>query len=203
MCTLLGIVLASLVAPHALAAHPGGGDTVKFVTHLNDPGDYLTVGGVDPRCQVGQGVIAGPPGGATLRGQLHGNDTGYGCFSWDPFTQLNDLESTGQPAFAASGYVNDHVVGMLVGCGKGRITLHLHNLRVTSLDPVARTIHLELKWDVPAGSGTGNFLGATGRGTGSLDGTVTPDVNVPLLTAPVVTPNWGTYQGTITCPHHD
>ena len=197
VCGLLGIVLALPFVPNALAEPPRG-ETVNFVTHLTDPGDYLTLGGVDPTCQVGQVVIRGS---AQLQGQLRAIDTGAGCLSWDPVAQLSALQSNDGPAFAASGYIDDHPNGTLDGCGKGSFTMRLYDLKITSFDPVARTFHLTLQWTIPPRSGIRAFRGATGDGTGSLEASFSPDFTVPPLTAPVVTPNWGTYQGTITCPH--
>ena len=193
------LVLAlTLTSVSNAVAQGRGGDTVHFVTHLSDPGDYLTIGGIDPTCQVGQVGIRGT---AHLTGQMRAIDNGAGCLSWDPVAQLDDLRSSDQPGFVMSGYVDDHADGTLDGCGKGTLTMRLHDLKVTSFDPAAHTVHLSLKWTVTPGSGTGAFRGATGQGTGSLDGTFTPDPSVPLLTAPVTNPNWGSYEGTIDCPH--
>jgi hypothetical protein len=122
---------------------------------------------------------------------------------WDPVTQLNDLQSGDGPAFYVAGYVDDHPVGSLDGCGTGSFTMRLTDLRVTSFDPAGRTFHATLKWAVTEGTGKGAFRGASGRGTGSLDGRFFPDFSVPALTLPFRLANWGTYEGTITCPHHD
>jgi hypothetical protein len=101
-----------------------------------------------------------------------------------------------------AGHIDDHQVGTLDGCGTGRVTMRLTDLKVTSFDAATHTGHLTLEWTVVGGSGTGAFLGASGKGTGSVDGTASPDLGAPLLTVPFAVPNWGTHQGTITCPHH-
>jgi hypothetical protein len=188
----------------AAVQHEAGGQgptvkTVHFIAHLDDPGDRLTLGGVDPSCPVGWVAIRGT---AHLQGQLRAIDAGAGCVSWDPVSQLNGLQSSDGPAFVLAGYVDDHPVGTLDGCGTGSFTMRLTNFKVTSFDVVAHTFHMTLTWAVSDGSGTGAFRGTSGSGTGSVEATGSPDLTVPLLTAPVVTPNWGTYEGTITCPHH-
>lgn len=177
-----------------------GGRTVQFVAHFTDPGDHLTLGGVDPTCPVGQVAIRGT---AHFQAPLRTTDTGVGCVRYDPVAQLNALLSNDGPALVFAGYIDDHQVGSLDGCGTGSFTMHLTDLKFTSFDPAAATVHIMLKWVITPGSGTGAFRGASGEGTGSGDGTFSPDLAVPLLTAPVATPNWGTYGGTITCPHHD
>ena len=197
-CASLGIVLTVIFVPSAMAQAPSG-PTVSFVAHFNDPGDHLTPGGVDPMCPVGQVAIHGT---AYFQKPLRTVDTGAGCVSFDPVAQLTALQSKDGPAFALGGYVDDHQVGSLDGCGKGSFTMRLTDWKITSFDPATHTAHMTLNWAVEAGSGTGAFLDASGQGTASLDGTGSPDFTVPLLTAPVATPNWGTYQGTITCPHH-
>lgn len=199
VCMSIGVVLTLLVGPSAFAHSPSG-RTVSFVAHFNDPGDHLTPGGVDPTCPVGQLAIRGA---ATFQAPLRTVDTGAGCVYFDPVAQLNALQSTDGPAMAIGGYVDDHQVGSLGGCGTGSFTMRLSDWKITSFDPATHTAHMTLKWVVKRGSGTGAFLGASGHGTSSVDGTGSPDPAVPLLTAPVATPNWGTYQGTIICPHHD
>lgn len=198
VCASLGIVLSVLFVPSAFAQAPGG-KTVHFAAHIDDPGDHLTVGGVDPACPVGWLAIRGT---AHLQGQLQSIDNGSGCISWDPVAQLNGLQSSDGPALDVAGHIDDHQVGSLDGCGTGSFTMRLTNLKVTSFDPVAHTFHLTATWAVVPGSGTRAFLGASGAGAVDADGTASPDPTVPLLTAPVATPNWGTYAGTITCPHH-
>ena len=199
-CLALGVMLTLMLVPSALAQAPGG-RTVSFVAHFNDPGDHVTAGGVDPTCPVGQVDIRGtayfqePP--------LHTVDNGAGCIYVDPLAQPAAVLSKDGPAVIVSGYIDDHQVGSLDGCGKGSFTMRLTDLEVTSFDPAAHTFHLTAQWGVVPGSGTGAFLGASGTGTIAADGTGSPDFAVPLLTAPVATPNWGTYQGTITCPHHN
>jgi hypothetical protein len=173
--------------------------TVHFIAHLDDPGDRLTLGGVDPSCRVGWLAIRGT---AHLQGQLRAIDTGAGCVSWDPIAQLNGLRPGESPAFVVAGYVDDHPVGTLDGCGTGSFTMRLTNFKVTSFDPAAHAFHMTFTLTVTDGSGTGAFRGASGSGTGSVEATGSPDLTVPLLTAPVVVPNWGMYEGTITCPHH-
>ena len=198
-CASLGLIMTLFCVPNALAQGPSV-KTINFMTHLDDPGDRLTLGGVDPSCPAGWVAIRGT---AHLEGQLRSVDTGAGCLSWDPVAQLNGLQSSDGHAFVLAGYIDDHQVGSLDGCGTGRFTMHLTDIKVTSFDVLAHTVHLTLGWTVADRSGTGAFRGAIGTGTGSLDGTLSPDFSVPLLTAPLVTPNRGTYQGTITCPHHE
>jgi len=200
VCASIGLILTLSFVLNALAQ----GSTVKtvhFSAHLDDPGDRLTLGGVDPSCPVGWVAIRTHEP-AHLSGQFRSTDTGGGCVSWDPVAQLNDLKSGDGPGFVFAGHIDDHQVGSLDGCGTGRVTMRLTDLTVRSFDVASGTGHLTLKWVVVDGTGTGAFLGASGKGTGSVDGTVSPDFGVPLLTAPFVVPNWGTYEGTITCPHH-
>jgi hypothetical protein len=175
--------------------------TVHFVSHIDDPGDRLTLGGVDPSCPVGWVAIRSHEP-AHLTGQLRSVDTGGGCVSGDPVATLNSPQSSDGPAFVFAGYVDDHQVGTLDGCGTGTFTMRLTNFKITSFDVVAHAFHMTFTWAFSDGSGTGAFRGASGSGTGAVAATGSPDLTVPLLTAPVVVPNWGTYEGTITCPHH-
>lgn len=198
MIMTLVFVQTLSVVPNALAQSPGG-RTVQFAAHMTDPGDHVTVGGIDPTCPVGQVAIRGT---AYFQAPLRTIDTGVGCLTYDPVAQLNALQSSDGPAFVVGGYIDDHQVGSLDGCGKGSFTMHMTDFKVTSFDPAAGTAHLTFEWVVERGSGTGAFRSASGEGTGSIDGTGSVDPTVPLLTAPVATPNWGTYEGSITCPHH-
>lgn len=195
---LLGTVVTVLCVPMAVA-QASGGRTVSFVAHFDDPGDHLSPGGVDALCPVGQVAIRGT---AYFQAPLRTVDYGEGCATWDPVAQLNALQSNDR-AFVLTGYIDDHQVGSLDGCGTGSFTMRLTDFEVTSFDPAAHTFHMALKWVVETRSGTGAFRGATGEGTASVDGTFSPDLTVPLLTAPVALPNWGTYGGTINCPHHE
>jgi len=139
-------------------------------------------------------------GTAHLQGELRSVDTGAGCVSWDPVAQLEVQDG---PAFLIAGYIDDHQVGTLDGCGTGSFTMRLTNIEVRSYDVAAHAFDMTVRWTVSNGSGTGAFRGASGSGTGSLKATASPDLTVPVLTAPAVVPNQGTYQGTITCPHHE
>jgi hypothetical protein len=193
-----------LLGPPAVAKAQGPAvKTVHFVAHIDDPGDRLTLGGVDVSCPVGW-VALRSHDPAHLRGQFRAVDNGGGCISWDPVAQLNVLRSSDGPAFAFAGYVDDHTVGTLDGCGRGSVTLRLRNFKLylTSFDSSTHAFHMTATWTVLPRSGTEAFLGASGSGTISVEATGSPDLTVPLLTAPLVVPNWGTYQGTITCPHH-
>jgi hypothetical protein len=121
--------------------------------------------------------------------------------SWNPVTQLQDLQSGDGPGFVIAGYVDDHQDGALDGCGTGKFTMRLQNFKVRSFTPATHSFHMTFTWTVIDGSGTAAFRGASGRGTGDVEATGSPDFTVPLLTLPIVVPNWGTYAGTITCPH--
>jgi hypothetical protein len=183
-------VVIMVIASPALA-HASRMRTVHFTARFTDPGDEVTAGGVDPKCPPGKIAVRGT---AYLQAPMRTVDTSHGCVYYDPVAQLDALRSNEAPAVVVSGYLNDHQVGALDGCGTGSFTMHLTDFRITSVDLVGRTFSGNLMWVVVQGSGTGAFRDAAGKGTAS--GTYTS----PTLTAPPTLPNFGSFQGTITCP---
>ncbi|HVE98759.1 MAG TPA: hypothetical protein VNA12_06235 [Mycobacteriales bacterium] len=116
-------------------------------------------------------------GHTTITGDLTTFIDYFGYFHVDPVTRIANGESW------------DRHTGSLKGCGTGSFVWHQYELvgDFNAFDPVTRTVPFSIKWRILPGSGTGDFAGATGSGTGEARAT--------LQFA-----NKGTYTGSITCP---
>ena len=170
-------VVLAVVSPASAgnAAH-----TVHFSAHFTDPGSRIT------------GIAGCPPGSFSLAGTayfeapLKATDTYTGCLSYDPLTQ------------SVTGETFDKQTGFLAGCGHGSFVMHQTDLHSEPMpyDPSTNSARLTLRWSIVPGSGTGDFAGATGSGTGYADITPPTAGSFPGL------PNSGVYSGSVSCPHH-
>lgn len=116
-------------------------------------------------------------GSATMTGDLSTFVDYFGYLWFNPSTQALEAESW------------DHHTGTLEGCGEGSFVMHQTNFQFDplSFNPATGTSKLRLDWTVLKGSGTGDFMHATGSGTADVD--LHPNLA-----------NSGTYSGIIVCP---
>jgi len=166
------LVVGSVAAPAATATSKATTHTVSFTSPYTDPGTRITgLGSCRPQtvCDLRY------EGTGSFSGALTTFVDYYGYFHADPAKPMV-LEGEGR----------DHHTGTLKGCGEGSFVLHQTEAHATTVDPATGTFHIVLKWEIQPGSGTGDFQGARGSGTGWGD--FKPDLS-----------NAGVYTGTVTC----
>ena len=158
----------------AASAHAAATKAVTFTVPFEDHTTRITGLGA---CDVNQtGVCSVRFGGATtIKGDLSTFVDYFGYFRGDT-----------QRVFEGESW--DPHTGSLKGCGSGSFVMHQTKINgdFSKFDPVTQSAPLYIVWEVLPGSGTGDFTGATGAGTGT--GVFYYDLG-----------NKGTYTGTINC----
>lgn len=176
-CRAAGAVAAAtLLAVAAPATADGRPRTVHFTAPFTDRSSMVF--GVY-QCGIGQ------------TGFCDFKFNGIGRFSGSLTTVVEYFGyGHGDPARARSeGESWDRHTGSLKGCGEGSFLMHQTEIigHFDTFDPVTHTYRVTLKWVIVPGSGTGDFTGARGSGTGQGR-------------ADLQFANTGTYSGSVTCP---
>lgn len=178
--TVLVLALALSAVPQAVARpRSKGSPPAKGVSFKTSFVDEQTAVTGPYGCGLNQPSVckARFEGSATMTGKLDTFVDYFGYFWFDSATH----------SFTAESW--DQHTGTLEGCGEGSFVMHQSNW---TYDPMSfgqgtGSMHFTLEWTILKGSGTGDFTGATGSGTG--DGYLEPNFA-----------NTGTYEGTILCP---
>lgn len=176
--------LAALGSPVAAVGRSSAARTVSFTSSYDDP---ATRPSTVATCYGNERSGEMPyEGDATLVGALDAADHYCGFISYDALSQ----------SVVGEGW--DTLTGSLQTCDTGSFTIHQYDYKsgLTFFDPATNESRLDFVWDVVPGSGTGAFVGASGRGTGVAYFEPPTDAASPGI------PNHGSYSGSVTCPHH-